>query len=186
MVYDGIIEGKTVQLRSVEERDAEVTYRMRADPEKSIYFHAANGNVQDQLAYIKKQRMKQGDYLFIIEDKNGNAIGMKGLYDYDTEEGIIESGRFVGFGSQVQNIEALMLGFDFAFDYLNVRQIKMSALENNKVMLGIQNRFGAVFTSKNHLVGFKNDVLHSILTREAYVNSRPKVDALISRFVNRK
>ncbi len=53
MVYDGLIEGKTVRLRSVEERDAEVTFRMRSDPEKSRFFHAADGTVENQLGCIK-------------------------------------------------------------------------------------------------------------------------------------
>ena len=118
MVYDGYIVGKTVRLRSVEERDADVTFRMRSDPEKSRFFHAADGTVENQLEYIKKQRLKEGDYLFLIEDKEGNAIGMKGLYNYDAENMTIESGRFVGFGSQIQNMEALLLSYDFAFNNL--------------------------------------------------------------------
>lgn len=185
MVYAGIIEGKTVRLRSIEERDAEVTFKMRSDPEKAKYVHPAKGNVEDQRKYIRKQRETPGDYLFIIEDLNGSPIGMKGVYNYNKERNEVETGRFIGYGSQVQNIEALMLSFDFAFDIMEVDRIVMSALENNNVMLGIQKRFGVEFTYRDRYEGLEYDNLHSVLTREAYAISRPKVEALISRFANR-
>ena len=85
----------------------------------------------------------------------------------------------------MQNIEALMLSFDFAFDIMKVDRIVMSALENNNVMLGIQKRFGVEFTYRDRYEGLEYDNLHSVLTREAYAISRPKVEALISRFANR-
>ncbi len=185
MVYDGLIEGKTVRLRSVEERDAEVTFRMRSDPEKSRFFHAADGTVENQLRYIKSQREKPGDYLFLIEDNTGKAIGMKGLYEYNPDEGTIESGRFVGFGSQVQNMEALLLSFDFAFDKLHVKQINMAALENNTVMRGIQDKLGVEITYRERLEGFEYDNIHSVLKKEVYDEKKPKVEALINRFANR-
>lgn len=185
MVYDGVIEGQTVKLRAVEERDAEVTFKMRSDPEKSRFFHAAKGTVEDQLNYIKKQRKTPGDYLFIIEDLDGNPIGMKGLYNYDPQKKEIESGRFVGFGSQVQNIEALILSCDFAFNELNVETINMAALENNSVMLGIQRKLGVVFTFKEKLEGIEAENIHSYLTKEEYLKSKVKIDKLISRFGQR-
>ena len=185
MVYEGVITGKTVRLRSVEERDAEITYKMRSDPEKSRFFHAAKGTVADQLAYIRRQREEEGDYLFMIEDLQGNPIGMKGLYHHAPEKREIESGRFVGFGSQVQNMEALILSCDFAFDNLHVDTIHMAALEHNAVMLGIQKKLGVVFTDREKLEDLGCDNLHSVLTRSAYDVNRPKVYALINRFADR-
>lgn len=185
MVYDKVIKGLTVQLRSVEESDAEVTYKMRMDPEKSQYVHQIHGTVEDQRNYIRKQRSTPGDYLFLIEDLKGKPIGMKGVYNYDPGKNEVETGRFIGYGSQIQNVEALKLSFDFAFDVLNVDHIEMSALENNSVMLGIQKRFGVKFTYKDRYEGIDHDNLHSILTREAYAVSKPKVEALIERFANR-
>lgn len=185
MIYNGVLEGKTVRLRSVEEKDAEITFKMRSDPEKSRFFHAANGTVDDQLNYIKNQRQKQGDYLFIIEDIGGNPIGMKGLYNYNYQKKEIESGRFVGFGSQVQNMEALLLSCDFAFDILKVKNINMAALETNSVMLGIQRKLGVVFTYKDIPEGMKDYNLHSYLTKDSYLMARSKIQSLIDRFANR-
>lgn len=186
MVYDKIIEGLSVRLRSVQEDDAEVTFRMRTDPEKIRYIHKNNGTVEDQRNYIKRQRKLDGDYLFMIEDLKGNPIGMKGVYNYDPVAKTVETGRFIGYGSQVQNMEALKLGFDFAFDVLGVKEIHMGALENNTVMLGIQKRFGVKFTCREKLQGIKYENICSVLTKEAYEDSKAKVEVLIKRFANRE
>lgn len=185
MVYDKIIKGMTVNLRSIEEQDAEATFKMRSDPEKSRYIHRATGTAEDQRRFIQMQREKPGDYLFVVEDLQGKPIGMKGIYNYDPEQNVVESGRFIGYGSQVQNIEALMLSFDFAFDVMKVREIIMSALEKNEMMLGIQRRFGVRFTYRERGEGMDCDSLYSVLTPEAYAVSRPKVEALIRRFAGR-
>lgn len=185
MVYNEIIQGKTVRLRSIEEKDAEATYKMRTDPEKAQFVHAVSGTVEDQREFIRKQRLKPDDYLFVVEDLQGRPIGMKGVYNLNRGKNEVETGRFMGFGSQVQNIEALLLGFDFAFNILLVDRVLMSALDNNSVMLGIQKRFGVEFTYRDRSEGFMCDNVHSVLTREAYTMSRPKVMLLIDRFAER-
>lgn len=186
MVYEKIIEGKTVRLRSVEEADAEVTYQMRTDPGKSRYIHALTGTVEDQRNYIKGQRAKPGDYLFLVEDLEGNAIGMKGIYAHDPEAKTVESGRFIGYGSQVQNIEAMVLSLDFAFDVLGVDVIKMGVMEDNTGMVGIQKKFGVEFTGREEVPGMEGYNLTSVLTKEKYEQTRPGIEALINRFANRR
>lgn len=185
MVYDGVIEGKTVRLRSVRESDAEATYKMRSDPEKTRFIHAAQGTVEDQKNYIRKQMNEPGDYLFLIEDLEYNPIGMKGLYHYNPEKSEIESGRFIGYGSQIQNIEALKLGFEFAFYTLKVNRINMCALENNSGMLSIQERLGAVLTGKRQSTELGFDNIFSVLTKDAYEEKKPSIDRLIDRFAGR-
>ena len=66
MMYDGYIKGLTVQLRSIKESDAEVTFKMRSDPEKTKYVHRATGTVEDQRNYIINQMTLSGDYLFFV------------------------------------------------------------------------------------------------------------------------
>lgn len=186
MVYEGIIQGLTVRMRSIEEKDAEVSLKMRMDPQKSQFIHKDKGTVEDQRKYIIWQRNAPGDYYFVIEDLLGNPIGLKGLSNYDSLKKQVETGRFVGFGSQVQNMEALKLGFDFAFNVLHVDKVLMSALENNKGMLSIQKRFGVKFTHRFHEEGMEFDNICSVLTKEAYATSKPRIEALIVRFAGRK
>ena len=185
MRYGKVIEGRTVRLRDIRDTDAEATYKMRSDPEKSRYIHGAKGTVEDQLAFIRAQADKPGDWLFVIEDLDGNPIGMKGVYDYDPETGHVETGRFMCFGNQVQSVEALMLSFDFCFDVLGVKEITMSALSENSNMRGMQDRFGVRVTHAVYQPEFKCESIYSVLTRDAYMTSRPNAEALIERFSTR-
>lgn len=186
MVYENVIQGKTVRLRAVAESDAEVTFKMRSDPEKTRYIHASTGTVDDQRNYIKQQREKPGDYLFLVEDLNGNAIGMKGIYAHDPEAKTVESGRFIGYGTQVQNIEAMVLSLDFAYDILGVDVVKMGVMENNTGMVSIQKKFGVEFTGREEVPGMDGYNLTSVLSKEKYAQTKPGIEALINRFANRK
>lgn len=185
MIYEGKISGKTVCLRCIEERDAEITYVMRSDPEKSKYIHAAQGTVEDQREYIRRIRDKEGNFLFVIEDHDGNVIGMKGLYQYDFLEHMVVSGQFIGCGSQIQNMEALYLSFDFAFRNLKVDRIYMSVLETNTGMYEIQKKFGAKICRKVYSEEFQCNSVDSVLTEKAYQQVRPQIKALIERFTQR-
>lgn len=186
MVYERPIVGYTVRLRPVEESDAEITYKMRSDPDKTKFVHRSTGSVLDQLNYIQKQRVLPGDYLFIVEDFDGNPIGMKGVYNFNEKERTCETGRFIGYGSQIQNIEALKLSFDFAFEILKVEQIYMAALEENSIMLSIQKRFGVEYIGRELVEDIGQYNICSVLTKEAYAETKVKVEALIKRFANRK
>lgn len=185
MLYDGVISGRTVRLRSVVESDAQVTLAMRMDPEKSRYIHSVSGNIDDQRAFIRKQMRAEGDYLFMIEDLEGKPIGMKGVYDYDPVTNTVETGRFISYGSQVQSIEALLLSFDFAFDVLGVEAIRMSVLSDNANMKGIQERFGVEVVKVEESPEFQCDTIYSVLTPDSYCRTRPKIMALIDRFAVR-
>lgn len=185
MVYKKILEGMTVRLRSVELKDAEITYQMRSHPEKSSYIHKAAGTVVDQRAYIERQREREGDYFFLIENRKNEPIGMKGLYGHDPLNSTIESGRFMGFGTQIENMEALYLSFGFAFNVLGVERINMSVLELNTAMYGIQQKFGARELRRKYNPEFGCNDIDSVLTREAYEKYGEKINRLIKRFAER-
>lgn len=53
-----------------------------------------------------------------VYDLDGNIIGMRGIYNVTNDSA--ESGRTIGYGDAFQNMEALILGIDFAFDILGV------------------------------------------------------------------
>ena len=185
MIYrDGIL-GKTIRLRCIEEKDAEITYKMRSDPEKSKYIHSMKGTVEDQRNYIKRIRHQLENYLFVIEDMQGNVIGMKGLYHYEPDEASIESGQFISFGSQIQSMEALWLSFEFAFYTLRVNKIYMSVLEDNQTMFDIQKKFGAVPCQRRYSASFGCDSIDSVLTLKEFRKNESQIKALLDRFTER-
>ena len=185
MIYrDGIL-GKTIRLRCIEEKDAEITYAMRSDPLKSKYIHSMEGTVEDQRNYIKRIRHQLENYLFVIEDMQGNVIGMKGLYHYEPDEASIESGQFISFGSQIQSMEALWLSFEFAFYTLRVNKIYMSVLEDNQTMFDIQKKFGAVPCQRRYSASFGCDSIDSVLTLKEFRKNESQIKALLDRFTER-
>lgn len=185
MVFDKVIYGLTVSLRSISEDDAEATFLMRSDDEKARHIHKANGTIEDQLEFIRAQRRREGDYLFVIEDLDGKPIGMKGVYDYDPIAKTVETGRFMNFGTQIQGVEALYLSFVFAFECLGVERILMSALEPNTNMLGMQEKFGVVTINKSFNPDFGCDSIYSVLTKDVFSKTGPKIYELVKRFAPR-
>ena len=183
MVYDGIIEGQTINMRSVLPDDAEITYAMRMDKDKVRYMHKISGTVEDQRNYIVNQNKKTGDYLFLVLDKNGNPIGMRGIYDVKSDSA--ESGRTIGYGDAFQNMEAILLGFDFAFEKLHVKSIYMDAFADNTSVIGIQKQIGAEEVERNHIDGWECENIRSVLHRDEYILHRENVMKLIVRHANK-
>lgn len=184
MIYSGEIEGLTVKLRSVASDDAEATYKMRMDKEKTKYMHPVDGTIETQKNYILNQQKKEGDYLFAVLDHNDNIIGMRGIYN--VKKDTAESGRTIGYGDAFQNMEALLLGMDFAFDVLNVESLFMDAAADNQSVRGIQIQLGAKEYKRGYYSGLEYEYIFSVLSKEDYQQSREKIMSLIERHVNRQ
>lgn len=184
MVYPDKIMGLTVYLKSTAPEDAQATYEMRIDKEKTKYMHSVTGSVEDQRNYILKQRQKPGDYLFTVFDYNDKPIGMRGIYD--VTENSAESGRTIGYGDAFQNMEALILGIDFAFDVLGVEKVYMDAAADNQSVRGIQEQLGAKEYKRDRLDGLGYEYVFSVLSKKDYIESRKKIMPLIERHVKRK
>lgn len=183
MVYSEEIQGLTVKLRSIMPADAEITYKMRMDKEKVKYMHQINGTIEDQERYIIQQQKKLGDYLFVVLDYSDNIIGMRGIYN--VRENSAESGRTIGYGDAFQNMEALLLGFDFAFDILKVDKIYMDAAVDNQSVRGIQRKIGAQEYRRGYHDGIEYEYVFSVLSRNDYQMNRKKIMSLIEKHVNR-
>ena len=121
MIIDGMLEGKYVNLISCTEADAEFTRDIRKNPEFVKYLPEIDNSLDQQKAWIKSQRAKEGDYFFVVWDKSGNRIGTVSVFDILGQKG--KTGRLVLKGNALQNIEAQYLSFDFAFNTLNVQDL---------------------------------------------------------------
>lgn len=184
MVYQHIITGLTVKLRAVTPEDAEVTYKMRTDKDKVKYMHQIHGTVEDQRNYILRQREKKDDYLFLVLDNQDHIIGMRGIYN--VTEDSAESGRTIGYGDAFQNMEALLLGIDFAFDVLKVKKVYMDAAVNNHSVRGIQVQIGAKEYRRGYHDGIEYEYVFSELYIDDYLKTRNKIMKIIEKHVNRQ
>lgn len=178
MVYDGILGGKYVNLRSVEERDAEFTLALRQDPNLTKYLPKLNITLEQQLAWIRKQRAQKGDYYFVVENKNGVRIGVIGVYDIEGD--CAETGRIAMIGNAFESIEAQLLSFDFAFDILKLEKTVNYVMADNIHAL----KFSQLFGSKSS-EPFKDEDgnmrIDGIITKASYLMSKEKIIKMLYR-----
>lgn len=178
MIYDGIIEGRYCNLKSVTMEDAEFTLALRKDPNFTKYLPKLNITLEQQREWIKKQQRDPTDYFFVVWDKNENRIGTMGLYDI--QDGIGETGRLAMNGNSLQAIEAQLLCVDFAFDILKLKGLKSFILAENKRALKFAELFGPNISEPR-----KNEngelVCDAVNTKHLYMIQRPKLERMLYR-----
>lgn len=140
MVYDGIIKGKYVDLRSCTEDDAEFTRDIRYSPEFANFFPALDNTLEQQKDWIKHQRKKEGDYFFVVRNKAGNRIGTISIYNVNGK--YAESGRLaIKSNNPFEAIEAQILSFRFAFEVLGLECINGYIFADNEKAIRFNQQF---------------------------------------------
>ena len=166
MIFDNTLKGKYVSLRSVTYEDAEFIVKIRNDETKNSYVNAVSTDIMKQQEWIEKQINREYDYYFVIEDEDSNPIGLSSVYDIGLHKGAAEFGRWISWGSAIQNVESVILAFDFAFEHFDVDYIYMRMMKENSKVIRFWKQFGAKFEGEE-----KNDdmILSKwIVTKVAY------------------
>lgn len=140
MVTEDII-GKYVTLSSATEEDAPFALAIRQDPKMTKFLPRLDITVDQQIAWIRRQREMEGDYFFIVR-KNDERVGVVGLYDFrggDTS-GI---GRVAMKGGFLANREAFLLVMRFGFKTLGLKTFSDWVYAENDRAIKFFNFFGA-------------------------------------------
>ena len=146
MIYDGIVKGKYVCLRSIEEKDAPRILEMRADYEYTKYLGPPlDSDVEHEEAWIRSLRDKSDDYTFVSIDSEGKIVGKIALMDI--ADGNACSGRFLMYGNALQSIETSYLMKVFAFDILKLEYIRAYIDPRNKRALRLSEMEGMTFSN---------------------------------------
>ena len=82
MVYNEIIKGKFVDLRSITLDDAEFSYNIRADERFRDTVGQLAPSLEAQRAFIDWQMKEPDDYYFVVLNKKGERIGLYGVYNF--------------------------------------------------------------------------------------------------------
>lgn len=143
MIYDGVLEGKYVDLKSCTEDDAEFTLALRTDPKLGKFFPSVNNSVEQQREWIRKQRDKVGDYFFVVWSKSGERIGTISVYNIENGEG--EGGRIIiRSDNPFDATEAQLLLSKFGYHVLGLKNMKGFVYADNKRAL----RFNKLFSAR--------------------------------------
>ena len=138
MIYDGVLKGRFVELKSITLDDAQFSYDIRADEKNRETVGVIAKSVDEQRKYIEWQMNQPGDYYFVVYNKKGEKIGLIGIYDIEGDKA--EMGREVNYGSCVEVLEAQVLLQDFAMDYLGLKSLYFVIYANNSKHLMNQKR----------------------------------------------
>ena len=169
MICKEVFKGKFVTVRSAEVDDSEITLRMRMNPERTKYLHAVEGTVEGQRAWLAKQRECEGDYLFVCENRQGDVIGMVGLYEIENGKGHL--GRLLMYGSAVESFESTILVMEYGFYKLGLREMIGDVDERNTASLRFSESLGVKFNEPIYDAGLDRNVLMGVVTRDSFQES---------------
>lgn len=173
MAVAGPLIGKSVDLRAVETDDAQFILSLRNDKSISEYLPRLNITLDEQRKWISEQRDKEGDYYFLIIDKNGNRLGTVSIYDIVDNHG--ENGRLACRGQAYQVMEAQYLISVFTFDTLKLDFFVSNIAVDNLSPQKIIKYFGGVI--EEGLFDYKGmRTVHGITTRDGFYSNIEKYE----------
>ncbi len=181
------LEGEFVNLRALTVSDAELTYGWRIAARAKFLSQGAT-SVAQQAAWIASR--PASEYNFVIELKNGLAVGMVSLTGIDTINRRGEPGRFlIGNEDAVKGtpaaVEAMKLIYELAFDQLGLMRVCGTVAADNHLMTKWQKYFGMKEEGRlrNHLFlgdRFQDAILLGLLVDEYRKISLPRMTFLIN------
>ena len=182
-----ILEGEFVNLRPLQVSDAELTYGWR-NAARAKFLNQGAASVVQQATWIASR--PPSEYNFVIELKNGLAVGMVSLTGVDTINQRGEPGRFlIGNEDAVKGvpvaIEAMKLIYEFAFDQLGLMRICGTVAADNHLMTKWQKYFGMKEEGRlrSHLFlgdQFQDAIFLGLLVNEYRKISLPRMNFLIA------
>ena len=170
------MSGFFVNLRPVTEADACFILNLRQRSEVAMFMHKLDITLEQERDWIKRQRKTEGDYFFLIENKQNIPLGTIGLCN--AEKNHCEIGRAASLGNGVENVEAFFLIFDLAFIGIGYDYMTGTVFPNNYAVKSLTQKFGVVH----------DDILHDVdgmqlnygkVRKEDYFARREKIKKLI-------
>ena len=181
------IIGSQVILRSALESDAEFTLSIRKEhKDKTQYVHALDGTIADQKKWLTEQINKDDSYFMVFSDLDGKLFGTYGIYDIDFNAKSAELGRAMLVGNPIQNLEAIYLIHEFAYNDLGLDVLFTDVFEDNTSAVGVNRQVGGVVIGQEFNDEFKLNNLRFEITKENYYQKRDGIKRLVDRFGKRK
>jgi RimJ/RimL family protein N-acetyltransferase len=178
MIIAEPLYGKFTNMRSVAEDDAEFILKLRLDSYNSQFINKTENNLEKQIEWIRLQRLRPDDYYFLFTDKENNKAGVISLYNIGDK--VAESGRFISFGSSVQNMEAVLMHFDYAYHELGINLVHFTVSKINKKVANMWKRLGIPMAGETTANG--TDSYYFELAKVDYENVlNPNITAVLEK-----
>lgn len=130
------LKGKSVSLRPLSKEDVPRITRWINDPDVRLFLEAYLPQTEkDEEEWLEKLgKSKSTDLVFIIETKEGVAIGLMGLHGIKWRDRMATTGAVIGekeYWGKGLGSEAKKLLLDYAFNTLNLRKICSTVIDFN-------------------------------------------------------
>jgi RimJ/RimL family protein N-acetyltransferase len=138
------VPGKNINLRDVEEEDAEFILCLRTNEKKSKFLHRTDNNVEKQKEYIKNYKKQEDSWYFIIESKkNREKLGTVRIYDIQGDSFCWGSWIIKDGAPTYTSIESAIMIYEYAFYKLKFKKSHFSVKKENKKVIAFHKRLGA-------------------------------------------
>ena len=141
MIAKDRIIGKYIELRAVTVEDAQFVLDIRLDANKTKYVHKVSNDLVKQEEWIRNQNLRENDFYYVVMGKDDKPIGLASIYNFKLDSA--EFGRWISYGNAFQNVETVILLFDYFFKNFDINVIVADMMEDNKSVINFWKTFGA-------------------------------------------
>ena len=171
-----IFKSKTVQIRLVEENDAEFILKLRLDQKYNQFLSEVIPDIQAQKDWIKKYKNDESDkkqFYFIIERNDGKPCGTVRVYDFKENSFCWGSWILNEDKTRYAAIESAFLVYKFGFNELGFQQSHFDVRKGNDRVISFHKKMGAVKKYEDDL----NE--YFTITKESVQKSQKKLSEKI-------
>ena len=154
-----IIYGKNINLRTVEEKDAEFILDLRQNNSKNKFISETSGTIDKQVDWIRKykerEQLKQ-EFYFVIENLDSGKLGLVRIYDLQKESFCWGSWIINEDAPKTTAIESALQIYEFAFYTLCFEKSHFDVRRENTRVIAFHKRFGASIIRESEIDVFFN------------------------------
>src|SRR5690606_18092637 len=148
------LESKTINLRLVEEDDAQFILNLRLDRKYNKYISNVAPDVEAQKAWIRRYKADEKDkrqFYFIIERHDGTACGTVRIYDFRKDSFCWGSWILNEKKTRFSALESAFLVYHFGFEVLGYSKSHFDVMKGNEKVISFHEKMGAVRTDEDEL-----------------------------------
>jgi len=137
----------TIQLRLVEEDDAEFILQLRMDKHYNQFLSATSPDIRFQKEWIRKYKEREAaraEFYFIIERLDGVPCGTVRIYDLRKESFCWGSWILNENKTNFAALESAFLVYFFGFSILDYEKSHFYVMKGNKGVISLHKNMGAI------------------------------------------
>lgn len=180
---DFVLHKYGLDVRFVDQRDAEFILQLRTDPVKKMYIGKTDDTIESQLKWIDDYKLRQvqgTDYYFLYSFQNKPA-GVNRIYDINGNHFIHGSWIFSNDVPPFCSLASAIIAREIAFDTLGleVEEDTSGIHENNKNVLEVSKMLGVEFTGVRE--SDTGNFITGRLTKSAFEQNKSKIIRIIPK-----